>query len=771
MRAKRKAGKRILFSAKIREIRLASGDYARKYLVDEPLLATKGQEGYDPGVEREVKAALTHKRAPELSAKGQRRVDKVIQGEGTILKSGYVKTETPLSGKRFMPMVKIVKTYKKIRGEISRQKRELTVEPKQQLPPPDNLPPPGKKTPVRGPDYVGGGAPDLFDKREAAKPTNIKYIYPERQHVHRRTPLSPHEVSVRGQALRDPVAGHLARVEAGVTPNMIQTREEVPTGLSKTYLPRAFDVEERRKQQVIRDTLAHKLRSLRSETIQPMRDIRRKYLGLNKRILSESGGRTLWSRSESMGNREIAPGKAFTKPKINPMVPILPNYGVMSPLKPIAEREVSPQVIHSANQKLRASIDKRTAFHQSAADSIRQGIHDRLQERYAKTQSTKLLRETSKRLTNESFNESRVGSNLEKWEAKNLAHDTGTSEKWIHSQHKLYQKHVGLTTGKGEEKLRRAVNLSLFKGIAGAPEAPVKSTYPIFKSIGKKVGIGAGIVGALGIGAYATRKYMKRKETRFSIPTPGGKAFRALKDKLKHNLGHEVAIGAALTGGITAADAATSAIFPTHGQTRKEAAAEGAKRGAVYGSVLSGVEPLIRIPLSKKLHHMSSKLKEIQFQKWATLRFEDPDIPSPWNKKRRLTVAQDRYRKVIREREIERHEANLGKSALAGAALGGILHHKIGTKLLPSLAVGAGAGLAAQTAAMIHGHGTKDPYGEASISGKRIERLPYQVGGLATAGLVGHSLYKGARKAKLFSNPQRLITFQQFVPSYDQTQW
>jgi hypothetical protein len=375
----------------------------------------------------------------------------------------------------------------------------------------------------------------------------------------------------------------------------------------------------------------------------------------------------------------------------------------------------------------------------------------------------------------------------------------------------------------------------------------------------------AGGVGGLGVGAgagyYSGKRNDRRQETRFAIPTPGGRAYRALREKLKHNLGHEIAIGAALTGGITAADAATSAIFPAHGQTRKEAAAEGAKRGAVYGSVLSGVEPLIRIPLSKKLsmssklkeirfrsvkwednplypedskksvqevpikkivshqdavkrhiveeykkkpgkalpilhkiggkyyvedgnhrivaksekgdktiraavRELQSRIKEIKFQEWATLHFEDPDIPSPWNKKRRLTVAQDRYRKVIREREIERHEANIGKSALTGAALGGVIHHKLGTRLIPSLAVGAGAGLAAQTAAMIHGHGTKDPYGEASISGKRIERLPYQVGGLAAAGLVGHSLYKSARKVKLFSSPSRLIHFQ-WMPTED----
>ena len=164
---------------------------------------------------------------------------------------------------------------------------------------------------------------------------------------------------------------------------------------------------------------------------------------------------------------------------------------------------------------------------------------------------------------------------------------------------------------------------------------------------------------------------------------------------------------------------------------------------------------------------MDSKVKEIQFQKWATIHFDDPsDIPSPWNKKRRLTVMQDRYRKSIREREIQRKEANLGKSALAGAALGGLIHPS-----LKGVAVGAAGGLTTQTAALLHGRTTRDPYGEESISSKRIERIPYQAGGLAALGLVGHKLYKGARKARLFSNPLRIIQFQ-FTPAEDKsTPW
>jgi hypothetical protein len=399
-------------------------------------------------------------------------------------------------------MVKIVKPYKDIRSGISKDKRAATIPPKDRLVPPGFLPPQKGKVGVRSSSTeVGAPKGDLWDYREAAKPTEVKYIYPARQHPHQKNLRWPDEtpeqfqtrrrkeVSIKGREVRDPIASHLARAEAGMTPNLIQTREETRGGLPEKYLQKAVDVEERRKAQVIRDTLAHKLRALRSETVQPMRDIRRKYLGLKKSPMTEAGKQQLWSKSEAMGDFPIAYGKPIEKPiekpKINPLHPILPREGVMSPLKPIAEREIDPVVLHAANQKLRAVITERTAVHQKAADDIRQSIHDRLHERYAKIQSSRLTRETSNRLTNETFHPNRAGLGLEPWEAKNLAEDTGTSPEWIHAQHKEYSRRIKLTTGAGEKKIKRATNLSLFKGIAGAPEAPVKHAYPILKSLGK----------------------------------------------------------------------------------------------------------------------------------------------------------------------------------------------------------------------------------------------------------------------------------------------
>jgi hypothetical protein len=145
---------------------------------------------------------------------------------------------------------------------------------------------------------------------------------------------------------------------------------------------------------------------------------------------------------------------------------------------------------------------------------------------------------------------------------------------------------------------------------------------------------------------------------------------------------------------------------------------------------------------------MAAKLKEIQFQEWA-------DIPSPGRKSRRLSVAQDRYRKIIREREIQRKESNLARSALAGAALAGAVHGRLKIPLKPALAGGAAAGLTTQAALIARGRRSRDPYGEESIASKRIERIPYQAGALATGGILGHKLYKSLK----FRSKSKVIRF------------
>jgi hypothetical protein len=144
----------------------------------------------------------------------------------------------------------------------------------------------------------------------------------------------------------------------------------------------------------------------------------------------------------------------------------------------------------------------------------------------------------------------------------------------------------------------------------------------------------------------------------------------------------------------------------------------------------------------KRLKELKSKLRSIRFDDGGSTLY-------PPQKGRRLTVAQDRYRKAIHEQEIDRMEANLGKSALAGAAVGGLLRGKAGA------AVGAGSGLAVQAGLIARSHGKRDVYGDRPFYAKKEERLPWQVGTVAAGGLLARKLYKK------FHSPSTPIQFDQ----------
>jgi hypothetical protein len=136
-------------------------------------------------------------------------------------------------------------------------------------------------------------------------------------------------------------------------------------------------------------------------------------------------------------------------------------------------------------------------------------------------------------------------------------------------------------------------------------------------------------------------------------------------------------------------------------------------------------------PLSTLLtdKELKSKLRSIRFDDGSSTLY-------PPQKGKRLTVAQDRYRKAIHEQEIDRMEANLAKSGIAGAAVGGLLRGKVGA------AVGAGSGLAVQAGLIARSHRKRDVYGDRPFYAKKEERLPWQVGTVAAGGLLARKLYK-----------------------------
>src|SRR6266542_934904 len=108
-------------------------------------------------------------------------------------------------------------------------------------------------------------------------------------------------------------------------------------------------------------------------------------------------------------------------------------------------------------------------------------------------------------------------------------------------------------------------------------------------------------------------------------------------------------------------------------------------------------------------------------------------------------VVVDRYRKHIREQDINRAEANYAKSAAAGA-LAGLVARLKKTKAAHRAMIGAGAGLLAEGIVRAAGRATKDPYGERSHAAKRSEKIPVAAGLGVAGGLAYHRIKRAARE-------------------------
>lgn len=124
----------------------------------------------------------------------------------------------------------------------------------------------------------------------------------------------------------------------------------------------------------------------------------------------------------------------------------------------------------------------------------------------------------------------------------------------------------------------------------------------------------------------------------------------------------------------------------------------------------------------------------------------------------RGAVTRDRYTKQIHEREQERKESNLLRSGIVGAGIGGLLRGKKGAM------IGAGAGLAGQ--AVIHqATNEKDQFGEESYAARRVQKLPWEIGGVAALGILGKRAVgnvKSLRSKIPLSARSKLIQFKSF---------
>lgn len=118
-------------------------------------------------------------------------------------------------------------------------------------------------------------------------------------------------------------------------------------------------------------------------------------------------------------------------------------------------------------------------------------------------------------------------------------------------------------------------------------------------------------------------------------------------------------------------------------------------------------------------------------------------------------VVVDRYRKRIKEEDINRGTANYSKAAGAGALAGLVARFKK-TTAGRRAAIGAGAGLLAEGLVRAAGRATKDSYGERSHTAKVSEKLP-AAAGIAVAGGLAYKRIK--RAAREFQNARAVTHF------------
>lgn len=106
-------------------------------------------------------------------------------------------------------------------------------------------------------------------------------------------------------------------------------------------------------------------------------------------------------------------------------------------------------------------------------------------------------------------------------------------------------------------------------------------------------------------------------------------------------------------------------------------------------------------------------------------------------------LAKDRFIKKMQDEDLDRRDANLLRTGLSGAALGGLIKGKAGA------AIGAGAGLASVLGVRQLTKSGKDMYGDRTREGKQAEGLPWKATALGAGGLLAHRGYRKLQRAKV----------------------
>lgn len=170
--------------------------------------------------------------------------------------------------------------------------------------------------------------------------------------------------------------------------------------------------------------------------------------------------------------------------------------------------------------------------------------------------------------------------------------------------------------------------------------------------------------------------------------------------------------------------------------------------GGGYG-VLQGADEGQQVD---SIRNVRKDLKKMSAKPQRIIQFQEPQI-------NRQAVAKHRYKNQIEDSEWARKERNLTRSALVGGALGLLLRKRLPLKAGSAASFVGGMGAGAGIQGAVNAINPKDEFGDKTVKAKRAEKLPWQAGIAAGAGILG---WKGLRKIqsiRKMSSKEKAIQF------------
>lgn len=297
----------------------------------------------------------------------------------------------------------------------------------------------------------------------------------------------------------------------------------------------------------------------------------------------------------------------------------------------------------------------------------------------------------------------------------------------------------------------------LYRKVMGeAAENPFKGGLP---KIGKKFAVGAGIgalaTGLIGAGVSAASKKKRDSEPVFSAKRKliqfargerisdamriGTKYVSYIKEAGKKGIATP---GDTLARGSRAAAALAAQARKDRAwkRTVRAAHANGMRDGEMKANgKLLAVGAGAGVAAGAAGTYIATRKKEQQVQ------FDS----SPVAPGTRTRVATDRYVKKIHEDDIAHAESGYLRTGLGSSAIGALTAKRFGVTKGKAAAIAGLAGIGTQAAVRAYTGRDKDQFGDRSFAGKRIDRIPSQVAGVAALGLAGKAAHDKLQAAKI----------------------